>query len=79
MLVIIPDNGGVAWAGFVTGWLNLLDIVTDWEGFAVNVMSALWHGVVVTKSVITVVSSGNDTSVLEPGPWGSDLSSIASE
>ena len=40
-------------------------------------MSALWHSVVIASSTGAIVTSGNDTSVAEPLPGGTDLTTIA--
>lgn len=40
-------------------------------------MSALWHSVVIASSTGVIVTSGNDTSVAEPLPGGTDLTTIA--
>ena len=40
-------------------------------------MGALLHGVIVAEFTITEVSSGNNTGVLEPLPWGANLSTVA--
>jgi hypothetical protein len=42
-------------------------------------MSALAHGIVVTKLVVSEVTTTDNTSLLKPGPWGTNLATIATK
>ena len=42
-----------------------------------NVMLALWHGVRVASGLITHLSTGDDSYIVEPVEWGGDLATIA--
>lgn len=48
------------------------------EGRAGHVMCTLGHGVRVAGLLVAEVTAGHNTRVVEPGPWGADLSSVAS-
>ena len=65
--------------GVVASGLNLFDVIAKWQGFASDVMSALLHRVVVASAGGAVVASSNDTGLLEPGPWGANLATVAAE
>lgn len=49
------------------------------EGVGCDVVSALGHGVVVAQFILAVVSTGDDTSSLEPVPGGGNLTTVATE
>jgi len=36
-----------------------------------------WHGIRITGAGITVLSTSDDTGLVEPVPWGTDLTSVA--
>lgn len=71
-------NGSVGLTGFFALWSYLCDIVTTWKSSALNVVSALFHSVIEAEFAITVISSSHDSLATEPGPWGSNLATIAS-
>ena len=79
VLVRVPVTVDTIWAALWAGWGNLGDVVAGWEDITGDVVSALWHGVGVAEVLVAIVSTGDDTGALEPGPWGSDLTTIASE
>ncbi len=79
VLVISIDAVGIIWAGLGALGLNLDDIVAAAEGRGSDVMGALGHGVVEAGASGAVVTSSDDTLVLEPVPWGTDLTTIAAE
>lgn len=70
-------NGGISLARFLALGLNLDNIVAASETWSSNVMSALGHGVVEAEFVITKVTTGNNTSAVEPSPRGTNLTTIA--
>ena len=77
MLVRRVVNGGVSLARALALGLNLDNIVAASETFSSNVMSALGHGVVETEFIITEVTTGNNTSTVEPSPRGTNLTTVA--
>ena len=79
VLVISINAAGIIRASLSALRLNLSDIITKREGIAVDVMGTLLHGVVEASSSATVVTSSDDTSSVEPAPWGADLTTVAAE
>jgi len=77
VLVILVGNGGVIGAGLGALRLNLNDIIAQGESLAVDVMSALLHGVVEAGASGAVVTASDDTVFLEPLPGGDDLATVA--
>jgi len=77
VLVILVGNGGVIGAGLGALRLNLNDIIAQGESLAVDVMSALLHGVVEAGASGAVVTASDDTVFLEPLPGGADLATVA--
>ena len=78
MVTLVVDEF-VCLASALANWVDSGDVVAAFHAFDSDVMGALWHGVVEAQFVFTVSTSGNDTSSLEPGPWGANLTTIASE
>lgn len=77
VLVVGVVNGGVGLAGALALGLDLDDIVAASETGGSNVMSALGHGVIETEFTITEVTTGNNTSRVEPSPRGTNLTTVA--
>ena len=77
-MLVAAIGGGVSWTFGVTGWVVLLDGGAVWVSGLVDMVSALLHGIRVTGGGVRPVSSSDDSGVLEPAPWGSDLTSVAS-
>lgn len=77
MLVRGVVNRGVSLARFLALRLNLDNIVAASETWSSDVMSALSHGVIEAELVITEVTTGNNTSAVEPSPRGTNLTTIA--
>jgi len=76
VLVISVDTAGIIGASLGASGLNLNNIITFGEGGICNVMGALCHGVVVAGTSGAVVTSGDNTSLGEPAPWGADLTTV---
>ena len=77
MLVISVNSGLIIRASLGALRLNLSDSITRREGITGNVMGTSLHGVVEAGISGTVSTSGNNTSVLEPSPWGTNLTTVA--
>jgi len=71
-------GGRVTWALRVTSWVDFLNCGAIWVFGLVDVMSTNWHSVRITSGSILKVSSSNNSGALEPGPWGTYLTSITS-
>jgi len=54
----------------------LFDLLTAWLA-TWNVMLTLWHGVRIASVSGTHLTAGDDTGLVEPVPWGTDLTSVA--
>ena len=76
MLIFLVGTGRVIDTGLFAFRGNLLDVVAQGESLAVDVMSALLHGVVVAGSAGSVVTASDDAGVLEPLPGGADLATV---
>jgi len=76
MLVVGVRSFITRLAGSSTFWFFLGDVGTVWFA-AWNVMLTLWHGVWITGVSGSHLTASDDTSLVEPVPWGTDLTSIA--
>jgi len=65
-------------AGFTACRIHLLDVFAVLEGGTGHVMCALGHSLGVAGGFVTLATSADNTSRVEPVPRGSDLTSIAS-
>ena len=77
VLVISVSSGLIIRASLGALRLNLSDIITKREGIAVDVMGTSLHGVVEAGTRGSVSTSSNNTSVLEPSPWSTNLTTVA--
>ena len=77
VLVISVNSGLIIRASLGALRLNLSDSITRREGITGNVMGTSLHSVVEAGISGTVSTSSNNTSVLEPSPWGANLTTVA--
>lgn len=56
---------------------DLLDIITQGESLTGDMMSTLWHGVVVASTGGTIVATSDGTFTIKPLPSLTDLATIA--
>ena len=77
VLVISVNSGLIIRASLGALRLNLSDSITRRKGITGNVMGTSLHGVVEAGISGTVSTSSNNTSVLEPSPWGTNLTTVA--
>jgi len=77
VLVRSVVDGRVGLAVVSADGINSNDIVTASKIWDSNVVSTLGHSVVEAKSTITIVTTSSNTVFVEPVPWGTNLSTVA--
>lgn len=78
-LLVTVDEVVVGLALGLADWGNLGGVLAVVETLNFDVMSALRHGVVVAELTLAKVTSGDGSGSGEPGPWGTNLTTVAAE